>query len=362
MVASPLPRVVAACMLFTLTAPGDSPWAVRVVEFEQGSGALSLYDWVNLEESEDPDLNAPLGRPNVDTDEFDDVTVNPVYPAWNWWELVSIGENGYLILEMGRPITNHPENPYGIDFLVFGNSFFVAAGSYPTGTNSPIGLSLANPTSINHKPGVVSVSEDLITWYTFDSPTVGNLMPTLGRVWDEDTNAWGDPTDPTIPPDPALSIGDFSGMALTELIRRYRGGAGGTGFDLEWLNLPPNAPTSFRYVRIHMPPKPDDWPEDTPYRTEIDAVTVVSPASERRRWEIRHFPWLGDPAIEQNAVGVHFNAEGEPSLLHPDAAPLPGWVLEWSPSLSAPDWKDAGEEQPVGPVRFFRAAKPGDPP
>ncbi|MCC5847946.1 MAG: hypothetical protein JJU29_07605 [Verrucomicrobia bacterium] len=327
---------------------GDSPWAVEVTSYGAGEGFYAGYTL----------KNSALGRPTVDTyeDAFvqnPSVTVVPAFPPWDPTELVSIGGGGHLVLKMGRAIVNHPDNPYGVDFLIFGNSFFQGSGLYNQNANDPRTYTLAgqDKIGINTKNGVVSVSVDGIHWFYFQNQPRLGMLPTLGRVWLEEEGEWGDPTDPTVPPDPALHVKDLANMPLVKLIEHYRGGAGGTGFDLSDLIVPPgkSLPKKFHYVRIEVPVGQ--------FRTEIDAVSVVRPASERRRWEIRHFPWVQDPAVEKNAVGMKLNSSGAPALLHPDAGELPGWVLEWSPSLRQPDWRDVEAETPTGAHVFFRGRR-----
>ena len=340
-------------LCFILIAPavrGDSPWAVEVVSYESGVWYHDGYD----------EKSSALGRPTIDTyagmEMEPSVTVVPVYPPWDWTELVSIGGGGHLVLKMGEAIVNRPENPYGIDFLVFGNSFFQGGGLYDQYSNHPGSYTLASRDKIgvNSKNGVVSVSADGTNWFYFQNQPRLGMFPTLGRIWLEEEGAWGAPTDPTIPPDPSLQVMDLAGLPLVQLIERYRGGAGGTGFDLSDLLVPDGVspPSEFHYVRIEVP--------EGQIRTEIDAVTVVRPATERRRWEIRHFSWLADPAVEQNVVGVKLPSSGEPALLHPDEGELPGWRLEWSPTLVAPDWRDVETAPPSGARTFFRARRLGE--
>jgi|GEM_PF-1087034 len=273
----------------------DPPsWATAVVSYDSGSTPYSGYTL----------KGSALGRPTVETyEDFTSteptVTVVPVYPPWDFMELVSIGEGGELILEMGKPITNDPAHPYGVDFLVFGNALLSGSGLYDQYGNDPTTYTLPPPSSMsidNDKWGVVSVSADGVTW--FDFPTdqrVGAMLPTLGRVWNG--TAWGDPTDPTLPPDPDLVPADLGGMNLADLCERYRGGAGGTGFDLDDLIVPEGQtpPSSFTYVKISVP---DDGNSETSRRTEIDAVTVVAPVGGFTRWQQDHFAWIEDPARE----------------------------------------------------------------
>ncbi len=63
-----------------------------------------------------------------------------------WWSPISLGNfGGYITYYYEEPILNDPQNPYGIDFIVYGNS------------NGGAGFS---------EPGNVMVSADGVTWYT----------------------------------------------------------------------------------------------------------------------------------------------------------------------------------------------------
>ncbi len=285
-----------AYLLFTpISLRANTPWATNVVSYVQGTAPAPGY--VYPQEA--------LGRPSVMTyanssEASPSTVVVPVYPPWEVDQLLSIGEGGSLVLEMGAEIRNDPANPYGVDFLVFGNALLSGGGSYDQTANDPRGYTLGVPSSLSSKWGEVSVSADGITWFAFPaSQRVGALMPTLGKIWNG--TAWGADSDPTLPPDPELGLSDIAGMALGELCRRYRGGAGGTGFDLEDLLVPEglSLPSSFRFVKIEVP---DDGNAQSNRRTEIDAVTVVSPVSGFVRWQQEHYPWVGDPVLEAAAA------------------------------------------------------------
>ncbi len=279
----------------SLTLTAQDPWAVEVVSYVPGTNAHDGY--------QDPDV--ALGRPTVDTyadfESLDpEVAVVPIYAPWDFSELVSIGEGGSLVLRLGTALTNDPAHPYGTDLLVFPYTFITGTGNYDQYTQDPRLFTLADAATIGlyaeEKAGRVSLSADGVTWYDFPaSENFMRLLPTLGRGWTG--SAWGDPTDPTFPPNPDLTLTDLAGMNLAELCRRYRGGAGGTGFDLADL-IPPQTgslPTSFEYVRISVP---DDGDANTNFRIEIDAVTVVSPVSAYTRWTQQEFEWVADPVHE----------------------------------------------------------------
>lgn len=78
----------------------------------------------------------------------------------NWYTCISLGNfGGYMTFYYDKAITDDPNNPYGIDFTVFGNS------------NG--GASFA-------EPGNVLVSEDGKTWYTL----AGSEHYDAGARWD----------------------------------------------------------------------------------------------------------------------------------------------------------------------------------
>ena len=72
---------------------------------------------------------------------------------------LSLGNfGGYITYKYDKPIENSPNNPYGVDFVIYGNSFGNGA----------------------HEPGYVQVSKDGETWYTL-----------AGSEHFDDHNDWG---------------------------------------------------------------------------------------------------------------------------------------------------------------------------
>jgi len=276
-----------------------------------------MNDWLSQEPYNDP--NAALGRPTVDTTgdgwiapTTAAVPVVPVYPAFRSQELVFLGKGGSLTLTFNHPVRDDVLNPYGIDFLVFGNTCLRQAnGQYLTdGAFADIVVG----DSDSSEPGIVSVSQDGVTWYCFtsdpnfmaadpnfiklpaeagDGPFCDGFAPTLGRVYDPcnvdaslgETNLWwAEPTNPTLPLDPAVSVKTLSGRSVARVAQTYGDSAGGTGYDLARLDLPVDPNTRlkwFTYIRI------DDAAAGG--EPEIDAVADVSCPGD-----YRHPAPLGD--------------------------------------------------------------------
>ncbi len=284
-------RPVILAGLLAAAAPATaSDFAVEVVEYVRGGPVP--WDYIYQIPFDEP--SAALGRPTVDT--TDDPpppgpetrlqTVVPVYPAFRVYpdfvtgepvyELVSIGAGGHLILRFDHPVENDPRNPAGIDFIVFGNYKCLLTGGDRWTDGDPrqavISANMAVP-----EEGIVSVSQTGLpgSWHTFENrpgytaPKADGWAPTLGRVYREpvppETGFWGQPTDPTLPLNPALGPGSFAGLTVAEAARKYGHSAGGTGFDLSDVGL-----DWIQYVRIENPPGSSRTPE-------IDAVSDVRP-------------------------------------------------------------------------------------
>ena len=249
-------------------APGydSNDFAVEVIEYVEGSGVPT--DWITGQPFNDP--NAALGRPTLKTtgdgwyipvDET--VPVVPIYPPFRHYELVTIGNGGHLTLKFNHPIANDKNNPYGIDFIIYGDAYQVIGGDegWTNGNpeESPVGG------LISAEPGIVAVSQDGQNWYYFSSgPYADDFAPTASYAWDDVNDVWGEELDPTWPVDPALRPADFAGKTLAQMIAAYDRSAGGTGFDIGELGL-----EWIQYVRIEDDPTSNAT-------TEIDAVADVS--------------------------------------------------------------------------------------
>jgi hypothetical protein len=148
-------------------------------------------------------------------------TANPFSPAFRNTQLLSVGSGGFVTVQFASPVLNDAANPFGLDFLIFGNTGFVVTNGNFSGGGITDGSMLGNNTGSTR----VSVSENGVTFY--------QLNPTLARVVDGlyPTDGIG---NPGIPVDPQLSNADFSGQGLSGLRALYNGSAGGMGYDIGW--------------------------------------------------------------------------------------------------------------------------------
>jgi hypothetical protein len=223
--------------LFLVPSTTLGQFAGSVIAYDHGTGFAANFT----------NANAALGAPASAG------SVTPYAPPFSTSQLVSIGAGGSLTLQFGTPIANDPTHPYGMDFLIFGNSFFVTTN----GSGSSAKTSGAIFTSSVSTR--VEVSADATTWFTLDpslAPTVGTLFPTDG------------PGNPLMPVNPALTGSDFAGSNLSGIRSLYSGSAGGGGFDLGWARDGDGKAVtieSVSYVRIDV----------LNGRTQIDAVSVV---------------------------------------------------------------------------------------
>jgi len=241
--------------------PND--FAVEVIDYIEGTGAEIFND---------PD--SALDRPSLETGGPNYPEMVPVVPVFQPWlanQVVRIGNGGQLTVKFSHPVGNDENNLFGIDFIVFGNAFMVIGNEKEWDFGNPEFTTVNG--LVNIEPGIVSVSQDGITWYSFDpntGPWADDFASTCGYEWDEVNDVWDQQLDPTCPVDPNLTGADLAGMTVAEVIEAYQGSAGGTGFDISIFGL-----DWIQYVRIN------DDPESQ-VTTEIDAVADVSCCGDYR--------------------------------------------------------------------------------
>ncbi|GIX50622.1 MAG: hypothetical protein KatS3mg132_816 [Limisphaera sp.] len=188
--------------------------------------------------------------------------------------LATFPEGSAVILAFNRPITNDPAHPYGVDFLVFGNAFFVTgvpmgdevdpAATWISGEVFEEPLLVSVSPGYRGQPGEVENDPDTWAWYRYETgPFADTAYPTLAFVWDTGQGGWSDePTDFTRPVHPRLMSWLRRGVwSMAEVLAWYGGSGGGTGFDLAASGF-----DSVRYIKIEGAGPDRAW-------GEVDAVS-----------------------------------------------------------------------------------------
>ena len=182
---------VAGTSVFESSAQ-PSGFANNVLSYNSGSGIPAGYT----------NASSALGEPSRITPGQFGGPVDPFSPPYLSEQLVSAGAGGHLTLQFDTQVLNNPANPFGIDFLIFGNSGF----SITNGDFSGGGITDGSLFGANSGQTRVSVSADGTTFY--------ELTPSLAPVVDSPF-----PTDGSgnfyRPVDPALTRDSFSGRNLT---------------------------------------------------------------------------------------------------------------------------------------------------
>jgi hypothetical protein len=237
-----------------ITVIQTSPYATEVVSYSGPLGA-SPYD----------EPNSVLGKPSTRMQGGSRVKlVEPAYGTYpdNTKLITSIESGGFITVKFDHHVMNDPNNPYGIDLLVFGNAFF-SEGAVSDASNMDTYM-FHNTASIYEEPVTVAVSQDGETWYTFtDGPFADSLFPTQAYQWDSVNHTWTDiEMDFTKPVNPALTLAYFNGLSGAQAIALYNGSGGGTGYDLSNVGL-----DWIQYVKVT-----SSW-------GEVDAFADVAPVT-----------------------------------------------------------------------------------
>ena len=215
-----------------------NPWADRVVEYLQGTGVNDEFpkDFVTGNLINNP--QTALGEPTrfaSDPANWGGPTT-PFSSAYRDHEIVSIGIGGSLTLQFNEPVQNHPLNPYGIDLLIFGNSFYAIDGETAKGDASIGG-------------GEIEVSANGVDFFSVSGIADG-LFPTVGYLDvttpfpSEHGQVLSDFTKPVNP----AALSNVVGMTTADIIAAYDGSGGGVGVDIASTGL-----ASISYVRITNP-------------------------------------------------------------------------------------------------------------
>jgi hypothetical protein len=184
-----------------------------VVSYDPGIGFVVRFT----------DPSAAVGEPSR-VNPFGDAT-DPFDPPYGTNQIVSIGVGGSLVVEFKTPILNHPNNVYGLDFTIFGNTGFVITNDFDFATFQWIGTPATDGSLFAQNDGAtrVSVSRDGVNYFTLNpafAGTVDNLFPSDGAG------------DFHIPVALSVTQEDFAGLTLDGIRAVYNGSAGGTSFDI----------------------------------------------------------------------------------------------------------------------------------
>lgn len=241
--------IVGASLLAGASPLLADDFASAVVSYSPGTNAVAGYT----------DPSRAIGAPAQTTASWpsgrQDVT--PFNAPWESDDIVSIGAGGTLIVSFDHRVMNAAANPFGLDLIVFGNAFF---------TPDP------SPSAATAEPGIISVSQDGLAWYTIADTMADDLFPTAGFT-NTSSSQGGDGTissDFTKPVDPNLA---WSGMTYSQLMTGYAGSGGGTGVDISDAVDDSGNPVSLdwiQFVKVRQNPG-DVW------STEIDAFSDVVP-------------------------------------------------------------------------------------
>ena len=253
--------IILCGLISTVFADSNSNnWATEIIEYMPGNNAALSYTNANTA------LGHAAKYTYADVPMTNMTSVTIINAPWLPDQIVSIGNGGKLIVKMGRQINNYddPVHPYGVDLLVYGNSFF--AYIYDEG------LPQTNPWyAITEEPIEIWVSSDSTNWFMATNCFADSLMPTQSI----DLN--GHPADYLYPVNPALLTNDWlsGAWSYTNTVQTYEGSAGGAPVDLSQLKTAGGQATNLlyiSYVKIENP--------ITENASEIDAFAAVADLPE----------------------------------------------------------------------------------
>ncbi len=221
------------------------------------------------------DPTAMLNRPALNfVDHFGTGTVHrtkiiepPYWTAPDGSDVITeISSGGEVTVKLGRKVYDDPNNPYGVDLVVYGNSFFSASGiSGFVGDGTDLNVAKLSSGFAGHT-NVVSVSQDGTNWYTFTFTNTQSAFPDEAYRWDDTNDSWTDEEmNPNKPLNPYVYTNNFSGHSVAGGLDQFNGSAGGSGYDLKASGLP-----WIQYVRIQ---------PVAGYYTVIDAIAAVNPVA-----------------------------------------------------------------------------------
>lgn len=207
--------MVLALVAGVAASASASSFADEVISYDPGIGYIQGF--TNPE--------TVLGEPSR-VNPFAEAT-DPFNPPYGKGQVLSIGEGGSLTVQFRAPVLNHPNNAFGYDFLIFGNSGFIITNDFDLSTYNWIGVPATDGSLFAANEGAtrVSVSRDGIVFYelrTSIAPIVDRLFP---------TDAGG---DFHMPVPPQVGAEHLAGATLEGLRAVYGGSGGGAAYDISW--------------------------------------------------------------------------------------------------------------------------------
>lgn len=288
--------------------PAESPYGYKVVDSMTSETKANYNKAANV-----------LGHPTMYMSGMWGGPVTPSNPAWMANELFTLKTDsddeegeigtedgpGYVTIEFDHDVVDDPANPFGLDFIVFGNAMCVLTSSdYITESGDPRGQKCSGTGNVEATK--VEVSQDGETWYTSASwGSSDAFAPTCAYLYEpENADAalfagnkyWGRAAQATKPVNPTVDFATTANMSVADVCQAYNGSAGGTGYDLataidaEGNPLPTKDGRKWiRYVRVsgvYVETEEGDHGYTEP---EIDAVADVAPVSDYEKWVERNY-------------------------------------------------------------------------
>lgn len=274
----------------------ESPYGYAVVDSMTSETKANFSDATNV-----------LGHPTMYMHGMWGGPITPANPAWMAGELFTLKTDsyeeggkigtddgpGYVTIKFDHDVKDDPANPFGLDFIVFGNAMTILTSSdYIYESGDPREQKCSGKGNV--EAAKVEVSQDGETWYTSEKwASPDGFAPTLGYRY-EPTQAdpllfsgnkyWGRAAQATKPVDPSADFVDTKDLSVADVCNRYAGSAGGRGYDLKDVNL-----SWIRYVRVSGVYDDGDGRYTEP---EVDAVADVAPTSAYAKWvEVNYTDW-----------------------------------------------------------------------
>ena len=222
-----------------------NPFADSVISYDEGivdSPGYTISDSV-------------LGEPTRFTGEgIWPGVVSPFNAPWLADEIVSIGVNGSLTVHFDEPVTDDPNNPFGIDLIIFGNTGMFD-NAWPAAIVGGV---------FSDDGGTIEVSANGKDWFTVTNTFADGLWPTCGFVDSEPYDGVEGIVETyfTLPMDTRLTLDDVMGLTSDELKMYYGNSGGGNGIDIAETGL-----SEISFVRISAGAK---------LSPEIDAIVDVT--------------------------------------------------------------------------------------